>query len=75
MVVEILEEKLDHDYINYISDIAEKELENCLWDENTEQDRYVKKFEDCPGHWDAMDERSVNKKVNFFRYHIIFEYF
>ncbi|KAH3857500.1 hypothetical protein DPMN_100109, partial [Dreissena polymorpha] len=23
---------------------------------------YVQKYEDCPGHWDSMDEREVNKK-------------
>lgn len=67
MVVEILEEKLDLDYINFISDLAMEEIENCLPNENMEEDRYVKKFEDCPGNWEAMDERDVNKKVGLLK--------
>jgi len=67
MVVEILEEKLDHDYINYISDMivrnATEELEEEFPNESLEQERYMKKFEDCPSNWEAVDEREVNKKV------------
>ncbi|XP_052799938.1 uncharacterized protein LOC128231320 [Mya arenaria] len=66
MVVEILEDKLDKDYVDCISDMilkaAEEEMEigeGSLPALETTPDR---QFEDCPGHWDPMNEIDVNKK-------------
>ena len=42
---------------------ATEELEEEFPNESLEQERYMKKFEDCPSNWEAVDEREVNKKV------------
>ncbi|KAL4224782.1 Zinc finger CCCH-type antiviral [Mactra antiquata] len=75
MVVEILEDKLDLEYVKYISDMIVKEAAEDMEQDGTVSEpnpsfeldergdtRYIKKYEDCPGHWDSMDEREVNKK-------------
>jgi hypothetical protein len=74
MVVEILEDKLDQDYVDYISNMIMKDaLEEIDQDSaSTDLDqadgnnemRYMKKYEDCPSNWDPMDERDVKRDVS-----------
>ncbi|XP_053385275.1 uncharacterized protein LOC123535900 [Mercenaria mercenaria] len=71
MVVEILEDKLDQDYVDYISDMIMKNASEELEQDSASADldqaedgsvmRYLKKYEDCPGNWEPMDERDVNR--------------
>lgn len=77
MVVEILEDKLDLEYVKYISDMIVKKAAEDMEQEGSTSDvtsgseydersemKHIKKYEDCPSHWDDMDEREVNKRVN-----------
>lgn len=67
MVVEILEDKLDHDYIDYISEMilhSPMEIDVEYAEEINTRDMHVKKCDDYPGHWSEMDEREVNKNVS-----------
>lgn len=70
MVVEILEDKLDQDYVDYISDMIMKKASEEIDQEcasgdldQGEDGRFLKQYEDCPGNWEPMDERDVNRDV------------
>ncbi|XP_052245631.1 protein mono-ADP-ribosyltransferase PARP11-like [Dreissena polymorpha] len=56
MDVDIPEEDLDND--NAAAEEMETDEEAAISSEGN----YFKKYENCPGHWDPMDEREVNKK-------------